>query len=162
MNKLSHINTKGEVQMVDVSSKDVTTREASAFASISLKKSTIELIKANANKKGDVITTAKIAGIQGAKKCYDLIPLCHQLILSNIDIDIIIDEEGLQINIISTVKTNAKTGVEMEALTAVSIAALTIYDMCKATDRFMVVNNIHMRTKTGGKSGNWKYEKIAK
>ncbi len=158
MRKLSHVNTKGEMQMVDVSAKDITTREASAFASISLKKATIELIKSHSNKKSDVIATARIAGIQGAKKCSDLIPLCHQIMLSNIAIDIIIDEVNSQINIISTVKTNAKTGVEMEALTAVSITALTIYDMCKASDRFMVINNIHMLTKTGGKSGDWKYK----
>jgi cyclic pyranopterin phosphate synthase len=156
MTKLSHINEKGDAQMVDVSDKASTNREAKARAIVSMKAETLELIVSGSHKKGDVIAVAKIAGIQAAKKCSELIPLCHPLMLSKVSVDINPNNEKSCIEIQATAKLKGTTGVEMEALTAASIAALTIYDMCKAVDRFMHIDNVQLLEKKGGKSGHWK------
>jgi len=156
MTKLSHINEKGDAQMVDVSDKASTNSEAKARAIVSMKAETLELIVSGSHKKGDVIAVAKIAGIQAAKKCSELIPLCHPLMLSKVSVDINPNIEKSCIEIQATAKLKGTTGVEMEALTAASIAALTIYDMCKAVDRFMSIDNVQLLEKKGGKSGHWK------
>ena len=158
MNKLTHINEKGDAQMVDVSDKENTTREASASAVVHMKKETLDMIVSGSHKKGDVMTVARIAGIQAAKKCWELIPLCHPLMLSKVTVDLTPNEDESTIEIVAVVKLVGKTGVEMEALTAASIAALTIYDMCKALDRFMRIDSVQLLEKKGGKSGHWKLE----
>jgi cyclic pyranopterin phosphate synthase len=155
MSKLTHINANGEAQMVDVSDKDNTTREAKAGARVVMQTETLELIVSGSHKKGDVLAVARIAGIQAAKKCSDLIPLCHPLMLSKVSVELTPNNEKCCIDIIATAKLNGKTGVEMEALTAASIAALTVYDMCKAVDRFMRIDNVQLIEKKGGKSGHW-------
>jgi len=156
MTKLTHIDKSGNAMMVDVSTKETTTRSATAISQVQMSKETLKLITSGLNKKGDVLTVAKIAGIQAAKNCSNLIPLCHPLMLSSIEVNLEVDESNLTVNISSTCKLNAKTGVEMEALTAVSVAALTIYDMCKAADKNMVIGSIKLIDKQGGKSGHWK------
>ena len=158
MSKLTHINENGEAQMVDVSDKNNTDREAKAGAVILMKAETLELIVSGSHKKGDVLAVARVAGIQAAKKCWELIPLCHPLMLSKVSIELTPNQEKSCIEIIATAKLNGKTGVEMEALTAASIAALTIYDMCKAVDRFMRIDNVQLLEKKGGKSGHWKLQ----
>ena len=158
MSKLTHINEKGDAQMVDVSDKNNTAREAKAGAVVLMKPETLELIVSGSHKKGDVLAVARVAGIQAAKKCSDLIPLCHPLMLSKVSVDLTPNQEKSCIEIIATAKLNGKTGVEMEALTAASIAALTIYDMCKAVDRFMRIDNVQLLEKKGGKSGHWKLQ----
>ena len=155
MSKLTHINANGEAQMVDVSDKNNTTREAKAGARVVMKAETLDLIVSGSNKKGDVLAVARIAGIQAAKKCSDLIPLCHPLMLSKVSVELSPNSKKNCIDIIATAKLNGKTGVEMEALTAASIAALTVYDMCKAVDRFMLIDNVQLLEKKGGKSGHW-------
>jgi len=155
MSKLTHINANGEAQMVDVSNKDNTTREAKAGARVVMQAETLELIVSGSHKKGDVLAVARIAGIQAAKKCSDLIPLCHPLMLSKVSVELTPNNEKCCIDIIATAKLNGKTGVEMEALTAASIAALTVYDMCKAVDRFMRIDNVQLIEKKGGESGHW-------
>lgn len=155
MSKLTHINANGEAQMVDVSDKDNTTREAKAGARVVMQAETLELIVSGSHKKGDVLAVARIAGIQAAKKCSDLIPLCHPLMLSKVSVELTPNNEKCCIDILATAKLNGKTGVEMEALTAASIAALTVYDMCKAVDRFMRIDNVQLIEKKGGKSGHW-------
>ena len=152
---LSHINQRGDAHMVDVSEKNVTHRSATARSEIKVGVDVIRSILEDTNKKGDVLATARIAGIQAAKKCCDLIPLCHPLPLSKVTIDIDIDEEESRIVITASCKVNDETGVEMEALTAASISALTIYDMCKAIDKGMVISQTRLLEKTGGKSGEW-------
>ncbi len=158
MSKLTHINANGEAQMVDVSDKNNTTREAKAGARVVMKAETLDLIVSGSNKKGDVLAVARIAGIQAAKQCSDLIPLCHPLMLSKVSVELSPNSEKNCIDIIATAKLNGKTGVEMEALTAASIAALTVYDMCKAVDRFMIIDNVQLLEKKGGKSGHWVLE----
>jgi cyclic pyranopterin phosphate synthase len=158
MSKLTHINANGEAQMVDVSDKNNTAREAKAGARVVMKAETLDLIVSGSNKKGDVLAVARIAGIQAAKKCSDLIPLCHPLMLSKVSVELTPNSEKNCIDIIATAKLNGKTGVEMEALTAASIAALTVYDMCKAVDRFMIIDNVQLLEKKGGKSGHWVLE----
>ena len=158
MSKLTHINDKGEAQMVDVSGKVNTAREASASAVVHMKKETLDLIISGSHKKGDVLAVARIAGIQAAKKCWELIPLCHPLMLSKVTVELTPNEDDSTIEIVTTAKLEGKTGVEMEALTAASIAALTVYDMCKAVDRFMRIDNLQLLEKKGGKSGHWKLE----
>ena len=158
MRKLTHINENGDVQMVDVSDKNNTAREAKAGAVVLMKAETLELIIDGSHKKGDVLAVARVAGIQAAKKCWELIPLCHPLMLSKVSIELTPNQEKSCIEIIATAKLNGKTGVEMEALTAASIAALTIYDMCKAVDRFMRIDNVQLLEKKGGKSGHWKLQ----
>ena len=158
MSKLTHINENGDAQMVDVSDKNNTAREAKAGAVVLMKAETLKLIVSGSHKKGDVLAVARVAGIQAAKKCSELIPLCHPLMLSNVNIELTPNQEKSCIEIIATAKLNGKTGVEMEALTAASIAALTIYDMCKAVDRFMKIDNVQLLEKKGGKSGHWKLQ----
>ena len=162
MKKLTHINQKGDAQLVDISDKAVTRRKAIAEGSIQLNKQTLKLIQDNLIKKGDVLNTARIAGIQAAKKTWELIPLCHTINLSKIDINFSIDKKNNVITCQSSCECFAKTGLEMEALSAVSIALLTIYDMVKAVDRTMVISNIHLVEKSGGRSGVYKREVKAK
>ena len=141
--------------MVDVTDKQVTQRRAVACGVIRMKPQTLKLIQQGGHKKGDVFAVARIAGIQGAKKCADLIPLCHPLALSAISVEFEIDGSNSQVLITGTCKLSGRTGVEMEALTAVSVAALTIYDMCKAVDKTMVIGEISLAEKSGGRSGDW-------
>jgi cyclic pyranopterin monophosphate synthase len=156
MNKLSHLNEKGEAHMVDVSDKDVTTRSATAKARVLAAVETIAIITSGTAKKGDVLATARIAGIMAAKKTSDLIPLCHPLLISKVTVEFIIDNNHIDVE--ATVKVEGKTGVEMEALTACSVACLTIYDMLKAVDRGMTITNLRLVEKTGGKSGTFTAE----
>ena len=153
--KLTHIDSKGKANMVDISSKDETERTASAYAEVSVSQKLFRLIKKNEIEKGDVLSIAKIAGIQAAKKTADLIPLCHPLMLTSVAVEFRIDRAGSCVHIDAICKVSGKTGVEMEALTAVSVAALTIYDMCKAVDREMEIRNVGLLSKSGGKSGDW-------
>ena len=155
MSKLTHINSNGEAQMVDVSDKESTMREAKAGDRVVMQSNTLELIVSGSHKKGDVLSVAKIAGIQAAKKCSELIPLCHPLMLTKVNVELTPNTDKNCIEITATAKLNGRTGVEMEALTAASIAALTVYDMCKAVDRFMVIDNVQLLEKKGGKSGHW-------
>ena len=158
MSKLTHINSNGEAQMVDVSDKENTMREAKAGARVVMQSKTLDLIVSGSHKKGDVLSVAKIAGIQAAKKCSELIPLCHPLMLTKVNVELTPNTDKNCIEITATAKLNGRTGVEMEALTAASIAALTVYDMCKAVDRFMVIDNVQLLEKKGGKSGHWVLE----
>ncbi len=158
MKKLTHINQKGDAQLVDITDKAITHRKAIAEGTIQLNKDTLKLIQANLIKKGDVLNTAKIAGIQAAKKTWELIPLCHSINLTKIDIEFNIDKKNNTIVCQSSCECFAQTGLEMEALTAVSITLLTIYDMVKAVDRTMVISNIHLVEKSGGRSGLYKRE----
>jgi len=153
--KLSHLNQRGEAHMVDVSDKDSSTRIATAQAHISITADTLALIADDKMPKGDVFATARIAGIQAAKKCSDLIPLCHPLALSKVSIDIDPQPENNTVLITATCKLKGLTGVEMEALCAASVTALTLYDMCKAVDKSMIIGDIKLLQKTGGKSGDW-------
>ena len=153
MNKLSHIDVKGEAKMVDVGEKTNTKRRAVAGGFVSMKSETLQLVVEGEHKKGDVLTVAKIAGIQAAKNCYQLIPLCHPLMLTSVSVDFEIDTENNKINIITECRVNGATGVEMEALTAASVAGLTIYDMCKAVDKEMSIGPFFLKEKSGGKSG---------
>ena len=156
MSKLTHFNDEGAVHMVDVGDKDITHRIAVAGGSISMKKETLALIKEGGHKKGDVLGIARTAGIMGAKKTSDLVPLCHPLSLTHVNIELTIDEVNTSVNCECRAETDGKTGVEMEALTAVQVTLLTIYDMCKAVDRGMVISDIKLIEKSGGKSGEWK------
>jgi len=153
---LTHFNEYGKAMMVSVEQKNDTTRVATASGKIYMKAETLDLIQQNGMKKGDVLSVAQIAGIMGAKKTSDLIPMCHNIFLSGADIEYTINSEESFIYILATVKTVGKTGVEMEALTAVSTAALTIYDMCKAIDKDMVIGDVQLEEKIGGKSGHYK------
>lgn len=159
---LTHLNHKGEANMVDVSEKVVSFRVAEATGRVFMKKETLELITSHGHKKGDVIQTARIAGIQAAKKCSDLIPLCHPLMLSKVALDFDVDVKNQCINVSSICKLSGQTGVEMEALTAVSVACLTLFDMCKAVDPEMVISDIKVLSKQGGKSGHWNREGLTK
>jgi cyclic pyranopterin phosphate synthase len=155
--KFSHLNTSGEANMVDVSDKPDTTRVAIAQSKVKLSIEVLSRVREQSIAKGDLLATARIAGIQAAKKCSDLIPLCHPLPLSKatVDIDEYADANGQGLLITASCTTSGKTGVEMEALTAASVAALTIYDMCKALDKGIVIESIMLLEKQGGKSGNW-------
>ena len=152
--QLSHVNARGEAKMVDISLKGVTVREAVAKGSVMMQPSTLEQVKNAGMKKGDVLAVARVAGIMAAKKVPDFIPLCHMIPIDSITIDFDLTATNC-IGISSTVKSTAKTGVEMEALTAVTVAALTIYDMCKAVEKGMTITNIYLESKTGGKSGTY-------
>ena len=159
-NKLTHFDESGRAKMVDVTEKGITAREALALGSVRMKPSTLELIRRGGIKKGDVLAVAQVAGVMGAKRAPDLIPMCHPLLLTGVNLSFEIeegpDEMGLSTIIISAaVKTKGQTGVEMEALTAVSTAALTIYDMCKAADKEMIIGETYLQTKKGGKSGDF-------
>ena len=158
MSKLTHINSNGEAQMVDVSEKNITSREAKAGAKVLMKPETLDLIVSGSHKKGDVLSVARVAGIQAAKKCSELIPLCHPLMLTKVSVELTPNTKDSTIEIVAVAKLNGNTGVEMEALTAASIAALTVYDMCKAVDRFMTISNVQLLEKKGGKSGHWVLE----
>lgn len=154
-NPLTHFDEAGNAAMVDVSAKDETVRVATARGHIAMKPETLALIRQGGMEKGDVLGVARLAGIMAAKKTPDLIPLCHPLMLSKVAVDFTIDEAASRVEIEATVKLKGRTGVEMEALTAVSVAALTIYDMCKAVDKGMVIGGVHLAYKEGGKSGTY-------
>jgi len=151
--KLSHIDENGKAQMVDVGNKEDTKRSATASGKVFMSVETIEALKKQELQKGDVLGVARVAGIQAAKKTSDLIPLCHPLAVNFASVDFRIKESHVEIE--ATVKTSGKTGVEMEALTACSVTALTIYDMCKAMDKSVTIEEIKLLEKTGGKSGDW-------
>ena len=151
--RLTHLDAAGQARMVDVSDKAVTRRTAVAKGAITMAPQTLALIREGGFKKGDVLSIARLAGIMGAKRTADLIPLCHPLALSSVKVELGIAKSGAGIDITATCTIEAKTGVEMEALTAVSVAALTVYDMCKAVDRGMVIGDIRLVHKSGGKSG---------
>jgi len=156
MSGLTHISASGEASMVDVSEKDVTARVAVAEGCIVMQPETLELIVSGNAKKGDVLGTARIAGIMAAKRTHELIPLCHALLLSKVTIDLTPDASLPGVRVRAMTKVAGQTGVEMEALTAVTVACLTIYDMAKAVDRFMRIEGVGMMEKSGGKSGDWK------
>ena len=156
MSKLTHISATGDAAMVDVSEKDITSRTAVAEGRVVMKPETLELLVSGNAKKGDVLGAARIAGIMAAKRTHELIPLCHPLLLSKVTVDLTPDPALPGVHVRGLAKVAGQTGVEMEALTAVSVACLTIYDMVKAVDRFMVIEGIGMVEKSGGKSGDWK------
>ncbi|MBC7204241.1 MAG: cyclic pyranopterin monophosphate synthase MoaC [Pusillimonas sp.] len=152
---LSHLDEHGQIRMVDVGNKQATRRSATAHGVVRMSNRAFALLTAKDNAKGDVLNTARVAGILAAKRCAELIPLCHSLPLSFAGIDFELNESGHTITIRSTCRTDAQTGVEMEAMTACSVAALTIYDMCKAADKGIIIEQIRLTHKSGGKSGHW-------
>lgn len=154
MTELTHVNEKGEARMVDVTQKGETVRQAIAMGGVRMKPATLDKIKQQGLKKGDVLAVARLAGIMAAKRTPDLIPLCHPILLSNVAVDFELTPPDF-IKITATVKSSGKTGVEMEALVAASASALTIYDMCKSIDRGMTIENIYLESKKGGKSGTY-------
>ena len=158
MEKLSHVDEKGHAKMVDVSAKADTQREAITKGVVRMKAETLEMITQGQMPKGDVLTVAQIAGIMAAKQTPNLIPMCHPLLLSEIKVEFEIDKKNSAINITSTVKNTGKTGVEMESMTATTVAALTIYDMCKAVDKGIKIDNVRLIQKSGGKSGTIQLE----
>ncbi len=151
--ELTHINEQGRAKMVDVSHKEESSREAVAYGNVYMKKETLERIREGTIKKGDVLSVAQVAGIMGSKKTSDIIPMCHPIMISGCDINFNLNFEENRVEIRATVKNTGQTGVEMEALTAVTLAGLTIYDMCKAIDREMIISDIVLMKKSGGKSG---------
>ena len=155
MSDLTHFDERGNARMVDVGDKDVTERRATARASVVMQPATLALIRDKKAAKGDVLAVAQLAGIMAAKKTADLIPLCHPLALSSVQVTLTLDEKRNAVDIEATCKHKGKTGVEMEALTAASVAALTVYDMCKAVDRGMVIEQVRLLHKSGGKSGTF-------
>ena len=154
--KLTHFDERGKARMVDITEKNVTSREAVASGSVRAKAATIKLIEQGRIEKGDVLGVARVAGIMAVKKTSELIPMCHPLNIASVSLDFNIDTGKNKVDIKATVKVTGQTGVEMEALAAVSVAALTIYDMCKAVDREMVIGEIMLLKKSGGKSGTFK------
>lgn len=160
--EFTHFNEYGKAKMVSVGDKDDTKRVAVAKGTISMKSETFNMIMEGTHKKGDVLSVAQIAGIMGAKKTSDLIPMCHPIFISGADLEFFADQASSCIHIAATVKTVGKTGIEMEALTAVTTAALTIYDMCKAVDKGMIIRDIRLIEKSGGKSGHFVREEEAK
>ncbi|MCB1677378.1 MAG: cyclic pyranopterin monophosphate synthase MoaC [Halioglobus sp.] len=156
MSRLTHLDERGAAHMVDVGGKTVTERVAVAAATVTMQAQTMALLEQGAHQKGDVLAVARVAGIQAAKKCSDLIPLCHPLLLNAVDIDFELDVPSSAVHLRGCCRVSGKTGVEMEALTAVTVAALTIYDMCKAVDRGMTISRVTLLEKSGGKSGTWK------
>jgi cyclic pyranopterin monophosphate synthase len=155
MSELTHLNAQGHAHMVDVGAKAHSQRSATAEARVLMQPATFQLIVEGKHKKGDVFAVARIAGIQAAKKCSDLIPLCHPLFLTSIKVELTPEPATHSVLIQATCALQGQTGVEMEALTAVSVAALTLYDMCKAVDKGMVISHIQLLDKQGGKSGHW-------
>ena len=153
--QLNHFNQRGEAHMVDVGDKDITQRIAVAEGFIRMQAETVQRILQGTHKKGDVLAVARVAGVMASKRTADLIPLCHPLQLSHVDIQLNVDEKEQFVHCVVEVKTSGKTGVEMEALTAVQVTLLTIYDMCKAMDRGMTMTGIGLVKKVGGKSGEW-------
>lgn len=156
-NGLTHLDSQGRANMVDVSAKTSTQREARAQAWVRMRPETLKLIQSNGHPKGDVFAVARIAGIMAAKKTHELIPLCHTLLLSSIHVELKACTPD-SVKIVGTCRVEGQTGVELEALTAVSVAALTLYDMCKAVDRAMVIDDIRLLSKQGGRSGHFKFE----
>ena len=156
--RLTHLDESGAAHMVDVGDKAVTTRTAIAEGSVTMLPATLELIRAGLAKKGDVVATARIAGIMAAKRTHELIPLCHPLLLTKVTLDIEADEALPGLRVRALARVSGQTGVEMEAQTAVSVACLTVYDMAKAVDRGMVIGGIRLLEKSGGKSGEWRAE----
>ncbi len=154
MGKLTHVDDQGKATMVDVSGKDVTVRTAVAAATVTTRPDVIELIRSHGMKKGPVLQTARIAGIQAAKRTAELIPLCHPLPLDVVDVDLTLGDDRVFVE--ATARTTARTGVEMEALAAATVAALTVYDMCKAVDRAMVIGDVKLLAKSGGASGTFR------
>jgi cyclic pyranopterin phosphate synthase len=152
--ELSHLNAKGEANMVDVSGKELSVRTAIASGKVTMNRDVLNAISAGNNPKGDVLATARIAGIMGAKKCSELIPLCHPIALHKVELDLEIQSDGVSIR--SKVKTADRTGVEMEALTAVTVASLTLIDMVKAMDPRAAITDVQVESKSGGKTGDWK------
>ena len=161
MSKLTHLDSKGNAKMVDVTEKQSTHRVATASGRVRMNSETLKLIAEGGHTKGDVIAIARIAGIQAAKSCSQLIPLCHPLMLTSVNMALDLDMQQNSVLINATCKVNGQTGVEMEALTAVSVAALTIYDMCKAVDKNMVIEGICLDEKLGGKSGHYQRSESA-
>jgi len=157
-NKLTHTNKNGKANMVDVSEKGVSIRTAEAYSEVKINNEVLKAIQENNLKKGDVLTVAKLAGIQAAKKTAELIPLCHNIFITKINVELKLNKEKKSVEIRSFAKTESKTGIEMEALTAASVAALTVYDMCKAIDKSMVISETKLISKTGGKSGTYKLD----
>jgi cyclic pyranopterin phosphate synthase len=155
MTSLTHLDATGAASMVDVSEKESTHRRAVAEGCVVMRPETLVLIRQGNSKKGDVLGTARLAGIMAAKKTHDLIPLCHPLLISKVNVDCVLDESLPGVRVTAEVKVSSQTGVEMEALTAVSVACLTIYDMVKAADRAMRIENIQLREKSGGRSGHY-------
>ncbi len=153
MSGFSHLDEAGNARMVDVSGKDVTARTASASGRVDLSAECVALLRSGGVPKGDVLAVARVAGIMGAKKTPELVPLCHPLALSSVEVDLIVDDAGVAVT--ATVRTTDRTGVEMEALTAVSVACLTVVDMTKAVDRAAVIRDVQVDTKSGGRSGSW-------
>jgi cyclic pyranopterin phosphate synthase len=158
MTELTHFDSRGNAAMVDVTDKAITDRTATARARITMQPETLALILRGDAKKGDVLGVARLAGIMAAKRTADLIPLCHPLPISSVRVDLTADSENNAVEIAATVRTTGRTGVEMEALTAASVAALTVYDMCKAVDRGMRIDRIRVVEKSGGKSGDFKQD----
>jgi cyclic pyranopterin phosphate synthase len=154
--ELSHTDKNGKAIMVDISSKAESERTATAFAEVRVSEEVFEKIRKNEIAKGDVLAVARIAGIQAAKKTSELIPLCHNILISKTDLDIRLNSEKHTVEITSSAKTVSRTGIEMEALTAVAVASLTVYDMCKAIDKSITISGIKLLSKTGGKSGDYK------
>lgn len=156
MSEFTHFDAEGKALMVDVSDKDITERTATATGSVIMEPETVRKIMEGGFKKGDVLSVARLAGIMGAKRTPDLIPLCHPLALTSVKVDLMVDEARNAVDITATCKLKGRTGVEMEALTAVSVAALTVYDMCKAVDRGMRITEVRLMHKAGGKSGEYR------
>ena len=155
MSDLTHFDDRGNARMVDVGGKDATERVATARASVIMQPATLKLVREKKAAKGDVLSVAQLAGIMAAKRTPDLIPLCHPLALSSVEVTLTLDDKRNAVDIEATCKLKGKTGVEMEALTAASVAALTVYDMCKAVDRGMVISEVRLLHKSGGKSGTF-------
>ena len=154
--RLTHVDEAGAARMVDVSGKPVTDRTATATARVLLSAGTVSLLRMEGVPKGDALAVARVAGIMGAKRTADLIPLCHPLSISGVELDLVVLDEGVRVQ--ATVRTTERTGVEMEALTAASVAALTVYDMVKAVDKLAVITDLRVERKSGGKSGDWSRE----
>ena len=157
MKKLTHINKQGQVAMVDTSAKKRSARRATASGFVSMSQKTVKAVREQTTPKGDALETARLAGIMAAKRTAELIPLCHPIPLTHVDVHAELGKSGVYLE--ASVSTNAETGVEMEALTAVSVAALTIYDMCKAVDKAMTITDVRLESKTGGKSGDYQRSK---
>ncbi len=155
MSELTHFDKDGKARMVDVSEKEVSERTASAAGTVTMKSDTLKLVMAGEIGKGDVLGTARLAGIMAAKRTAELIPLCHPLALTSVTVDLACDAARNAVDITATCRLKGRTGVEMEALTAVSVAALTVYDMCKAVDRGMTIGDVRLTHKAGGKSGTY-------
>ena len=158
MTQLSHVDDQGRIRMVDTGNKDITSRRAVASARVLMTSETVAALREHRTPKGDPLEAARLAGIMAAKRTSDLIPLCHPLPITHVDVQARLDDDGVSLE--AEVSTNAQTGVEMEALTAVSVAALTVYDMCKALEKGMTITDVRLESKTGGKSGDYSRESV--